>query len=369
MSFCRADRSVLARTLTLCLDRKDSMQSSQRFRHRALVGLLAAGALLGIIAPASAQGVVNVYTNREPGLYSATLDEFSKATGIKVSALFSEQGLAERIKAEGANSPADVLITVDIGRLQEAIDLGIAQPIRSEVLAANIPAPYRDPDGRWFALSLRARAVYAAKDRVRQDAIAYEDLADPKWKGKICTRSFQHQYNLGLTAAYLVKHGEAATVEWLRGLGANLAKRPSGGDRDVAKDIAAGVCDIGLGNQYYIGLMTNGSPEQKKWAEAVRVILPSFKDGGTHINVSGALVTKYAPNRDNAVKLLEYMTSNEAQRVFADVNFEYPVRPGIAVNSLVQSFGELKPDPMSVADIAAARAKASALVDKVGFDR
>src|SRR3954454_9818664 len=182
MSFCRADRSVLARTLTLCLDRKDSMQSSQRFRHRALVGLLAAGALLGIVAPASAQGVVNVYTNREPGLYSATLDEFSKATGIKVNAIFSEQGLAERIKAEGENSPADVLITVDIGRLQEAVDMGITQPVRSEALAAALPAQFHDPDGRWYALSMRARAVYASKDRVKDTAMAYEDLADPKWK-------------------------------------------------------------------------------------------------------------------------------------------------------------------------------------------
>jgi iron(III) transport system substrate-binding protein len=345
------------------------MKSSNRFGRQAVLGLLAAGALLSAAVSAAAQGEVNVYTNREPGLYSATLDEFTKATGIKVNALFSEQGLSERIKAEGANSPADVLITVDIGRLQEAVDLGIAQPIRSEVLAANIPAPYRDPDGRWFALSLRARAVYAAKDRVRQDAIAYEDLADPKWKGKICTRSFQHQYNLALTAAMIVKHGEAETEAWLRGVKANLAKKPSGGDRDVAKDIAAGVCDIGLGNQYYIGLMANGSPEQKKWVEAVKVILPTFRDGGTHVNVSGAVVAKNAPNRDNAVKLLEFMTSNDAQRVFADVNYEYPVRPGVPVNPLVASFGALNPDPMPVSEIAKRRAKASELIDKVGFDR
>jgi iron(III) transport system substrate-binding protein len=345
------------------------MQSSNRFGRQAVLGLLAAGALLSAAVSAAAQGEVNVYTNREPGLYSATLDEFTKATGIKVNALFSEQGLAERIKAEGANSPADVLITVDIGRLQEAVDLGIAQPIRSEVLAANIPASYRDPDGRWFALSLRARAVYAAKDRVRQDAIAYEDLADPKWKGKICTRSFQHQYNLALTAAMIVKHGEAETEAWLRGVKANLAKKPSGGDRDVAKDIAAGVCDIGLGNQYYIGLMANGSPEQKKWVEAVKVILPTFRDGGTHVNVSGAVVAKNAPNRDNAVKLLEFMTSNDAQRVFADVNYEYPVRPGVPVNPVVASFGALNPDPMPVSEIAKRGAKASELIDKVGFDR
>jgi iron(III) transport system substrate-binding protein len=338
-------------------------------RRRGIIGAMLATALVGASGPAVAQAVVNVYTNREPGLYSATLEEFTKATGIKVNALFSEQGLAERIKAEGENSPADVLITVDIGRLQEAVDLGIAQPVHSEVLTTNIPAQYRDPDGRWFALSLRARVVYAAKDRVADTAMTYENLADPKWKGRICTRSGQHQYNIALIAAMLVKHGEAYTEQWLRGVKANLARKPSGGDRDVAKDIAAGVCDIGLGNQYYVGLMTHGSAEQKKWAEAVKVILPRFENGGTHVNVSGAIVTRHAPNRDNAIKLIEFMTSNEAQRVFADVNYEYPVRPGIPVNRLVASFGALKADPMAVAEVAKARAKASELVDKVGFDR
>jgi len=330
----------------------------------------AAASLLGAAAPAAAQGVVNVYSNREPGLYSATLEEFTKATGIKVNAIFSEQGLAERIRAEGANSPADVLITVDIGRQREAVDLGIAQPAKSETLAANIPAQFRDPEGLWHGLSLRARTVYASKDRVQDKAITYEGLADPKWKGKICTRSFQHQYNIALVAAFMVKHGEAKTEEWLRGVKANLAKRPSGGDRDVAKDILAGVCDIGLGNQYYVGLMREGkNEEQKKWGEAINVILPSFENGGTHINLSGAVLAKNAPNRENAVKLLEFLTTPEAQRVFADVNYEYPVRPGVPVNPLVTSFGQLKADPMSVADVAKLRANASALVDKVGFDR
>jgi iron(III) transport system substrate-binding protein len=343
------------------------MHHTTRWARHAVLGALAA-TIIGAV-PAVAQGVVNVYTNREPGLYSATLDEFTKATGIKVNPLFSEQGLAERIKAEGESSPADVLITVDIGRLREAVDLGITQPVHSEILTANIPAQFRDPDGHWFGLSLRARTVYASKERVKDPSITYEGLADPKWKGKICTRSFQHQYNIALVAAFLVKHGEAKTKEWLRGVKANLAKKPSGGDRDVAKDILAGACDIGLGNQYYIGLMSKGSPEQQTWAEAVRVILPTFEGGGTHINVSGAVVAKNAPNRDNALKLLEYMTSPDAQRVFADVNYEYPVRPGIPVNPLVASFGPLKADAMTVAEVAKMRAKASELVDKVGFDR
>jgi iron(III) transport system substrate-binding protein len=335
-------------------------------------------ALLGIVfspaLPANAQEkpqeVVNVYTNREPGLYSATLEEFTKATGIKVNALFSEQGLAERIVAEGASSPADVLITVDIGRLQEAVDKGIAQPVGSPVLKAAIPSQYRDPQDLWNALSLRARVVYASKERVKDTLLTYEDLADPRWKGKICTRSGQHQYNIALIAAMIVKKGEAFTETWLNGVKANLARKPSGGDRDVAKDIAAGLCDIGLGNQYYIGLMTNGGKEdQKKWAEAVKVILPTFKDGGTHINVSGAILVKNAPNRANALKLLEFMVSPEAQRVFADVNYEYPVRAGVAINPLVASFGPLKADTMAVSELAKARTKASELVDKVAFDR
>ncbi len=344
------------------------MHHNTTWARRTVFGALTAAAIGGTV-PAAAQGVVNVYTNREPGLYSATLDEFTKATGIKVNPLFSAQGLAERIRAEGENSPADVLITVDIGRLREAVELGITQPVRSEILASNIPAQFRDPDGQWFGLSLRARTVYASKDRVKDQSITYEGLADPKWKRKICTRSFQHQYNIALVAAFLVKHGEAKTEEWLRGVKANLAKKPSGGDRDVAKDILAGACDIGLGNQYYIGLMSKGSAEQQKWAEAVRVILPTFENGGTHINVSGAVVAKNAPNRDNAIKLLEYMTSPDAQRVFAEVNYEYPVRPGIPVNQLVASFGPLKADAMTVAEVAKMRAKASELVDKVGFDR
>lgn len=336
--------------------------------RNAIAAVLCASALSA--SAAAAQEVVNVYSNREPGQYSATLEEFTKVTGIKVNAIFSEQGLAERIAAENGKSPADVLITVDIGRLQQALDLKVTQPINSEVVYAAVPANLRDPDGGWTALSLRARTIYAAKDRVKDTAMTYEGLADPRWKGKLCTRSFQHPYNLALTAAMIVKHGEADTKTWLEGVKANLAKRPSGGDRDVAKDIAAGICDVGLGNSYYIGLMLNGkNPEHQAWAREVRPILPTFEGGGTHVNVSGAVLAKNAPNRDNAVKLIEYMTSTSAQRVFADVNYEYPVRPGVPVNPLIASFGELKPDPMAMADVSRARKRASELVDEVGFDR
>ncbi|NNM74553.1 extracellular solute-binding protein [Enterovirga aerilata] len=338
--------------------------------YREGLRLASLGAALLVGTSGVLAGEVNVYTNREPGLYSATLDEFTKATGIKVNAIFSEQGLAERIAAEGEKSPADVLITVDIGRLQQALDLGVAAPIRSEVVASAVPANLRDPEGRWTALSMRARTIYVSKERVQDTALTYESLADPKWKGKVCTRSFQHPYNVALTAAMIVKKGEEKTKAWLEGVKANLAKKPSGGDRDVAKDIAAGVCDLGLGNSYYVGLMANGkNEEQKKWAAAIRPVLPTFEGGATHVNVSGAVVTKHAPNRDNAIKLIEYMTSPDAQQVFADVNYEYPIRAGVPVNAFVASFGALKPDPMSLADVAKARKRASELVDEVGFDR
>lgn len=324
-----------------------------------------------VVGSAAAQAqVVNVYTNREPGQYSATLDTFSKATGIKVNAIFSEQGLAERIAAEGDKSPADVLISVDIGRLQQALDLGVAQPIGSEKINEVVPRNLHDASDMWTALSMRARMIYTSKERVTEPPRTYESLADPKWKGKVCTRSFQHPYNTALTAAFIVKHGETKTKTWLEAVKANLAKKPSGGDRDVAKDIAAGVCDVGLGNSYYIGLMTNGkNPDQKAWAAAVTPILPTFEGGGTQVNVSGAVIAKHAPNRANAVRLVEYMVSSEAQEVFADVNYEYPVRANATVNPLIASFGTLRPDAMKLSDVAAARKRASELVDEVGFDR
>jgi iron(III) transport system substrate-binding protein len=348
--------------------RADKEQTVRRFLDGLRLAALGAATLTG--ASGALANEVNVYTNREPGLYSATLDEFTKATGIKVNAIFSEQGLAERIAAEGDKSPADVLITVDIGRLQQALDLGVAAASPSEVVAAAVPENLRDPEGRWTALSMRARTIYVSKERVPDTALTYEGLADPKWKGKVCTRSFQHPYNVALTAAMVVKHGEAKTKAWLEGVKANLAKKPSGGDRDVAKDIAAGVCDLGLGNSYYVGLMANGkSDDQKKWAAAIRPVLPTFEGGGTHVNVSGAVVAKNAPNRQNATKLIEYMTSAGAQQVFADVNYEYPVRPGVPVNALIASFGPLKADQMRLADVANARKRASELVDEVGFDR
>lgn len=329
-----------------------------------VVGLVLAGGL----NPAAAQsGEVNVYTYREQKLIQPLFDAFTKDTGIKVNIVSASSGLEQRIKTEGANSPADLLLTVDIGRLEEAVQSGITQPIKSAVVDAAVPAQYRDPEGHWVGISARARVIYAAKDRVKQDAITYEELADPKWKGKICIRSGQHIYNNALIAAMIAKHGEAKAEEWLKGLKANLAQKPSGGDREQARDVAAGKCDLGIGNTYYWALMLN-NPTQKEWADSTRVILPTFRNGGTHVNLSGMVLAKNAPNKANAMKLIEWLLGDKAQHMYADMNYEYPLKAGIAANPIVAGYGTLKPDPMPISKIAANKKAAANLVDKIGFD-
>ena len=317
---------------------------------------------------ASADGEVNVYTYRETKLIQPLFDAFTSETGIKVNIVSASSGLEQRMKAEGINSPADVLLTVDIGRMDEAVKAGVTQPIGSAVVDETVPAQYRDPDGHWAGISMRARVIYASKDRVKQDKITYEELADPKWKGKICIRSGQHIYNNALFAAYTAKYGEAKAEEWLRGVKANLAQKPSGGDREAARDVAAGKCDLGIGNTYYWALMMNKDPEKKPWAEATRVILPTFVGGGTHVNLSGVLLAKHAPNKANAVKLIEWLVGEKAQKIYADSNYEYPVRAGVAIDPTIAGYGRLNADPLPIAKIAANRKAASTLVDKVGFD-
>src|SRR5688572_28614391 len=323
---------------------------------------------IALATPAFANEV-NVYSYREQKLIQPLFEAFTKDTGIKVNVISASSGLEQRIKTEGANSPADVLLTVDVARLQDAIDAGITQPIKSPVLDKVVGSQYRDPSGNWYGISMRARVVYASKERVKQDAITYEELADPKWKGKICIRSGQHIYNNALIAAYIAKHGEAKAEEWLRGLKANLAQKPSGGDRETARDIAAGKCDIGIANTYYWALMNDKETERKPWADATKVMLPTFKDGGTHVNLSGVVLTKNAPNKANAVKLIEWLVGEPAQQLYADINYEYPLRAGVRVNPTIAGYGTLKPDPVPLSKIAQHRKAAAALVDKVGFDQ
>ncbi|MEO9612222.1 MAG: Fe(3+) ABC transporter substrate-binding protein [Nitratireductor sp.] len=337
--------------------------------HRFRSAGIAAFALTFLAGPALADGEVNIYSYRQPDLIKPLLDAFTEQTGIAANVLFLNKGLEEKIEAEGVNSPADLIFTVDIGRLSNAKEKGITQPLSDEAINANIPAQYRDPEGHWFGLTTRGRVVYASRDRVGQDTITYEELADPKWKGKICIRSGQHAYNLALFASMIAHHGEDYTRTWLTGLKNNLARKPDGNDRAQAKAIYAGECDIGIGNTYYVGLMqTNDKePEQKDWAKSIKVLFPNGEDRGTHVNISGMALAKHAPNKDNAVKLMEFLASPKGQEIYAEQVFEYPIGPGTEPSDIVKGFGEIKPDPLPLGEIANNRKTASELVDTTGF--
>lgn len=337
--------------------------------RKIFTGLSVASLLTLSAAVPALASEVNIYTTREPGLIQPILDAFTTETGIAVNTVFLESGLIERVQAEGASSPADLLMAVDFGALIDLIDAGVTQPVQSATLEAAIPASLRDAEGNWFALSGRARVVYAAKE-LPLESITYEQLDDEEFRGKLCIRSGQHPYNTALFAAYMTKYGEAETKAWLEGIKANQARPAAGGDRDGARDIAAGICDIAVGNSYYYGLMASGAggDEQKAWSDAVKILLPTFEGGGTLVNISGAAVAAHAPNRDNAVQLLEYLVSDAAQKLYADANFEYPVSPTAEVNPIIAAFGTLQPDSQALTDVLPFRSRASELVDEVNFD-
>ncbi|MGL6258423.1 Fe(3+) ABC transporter substrate-binding protein [Vibrio sp. WXL103] len=312
---------------------------------------------------------VNVYSYRQPFLVEPMFDEFTKQTGIKVNVMFAKQGMAEKLEQEGEYSPADVLLTVDISRLAELADKEVVQPVESEVISANVPAQYRDDENEWFALTLRTRNVYSSRDRVGKlgEAFNYADLADPKYKGKICTRPGKHPYNVSLVSAMIAHHGEAETKQWLEGVKANLARKPQGNDRAQVKAIREGLCDVSLGNSYYLGKMYTDE-EQKAWAEAVYINFPNQETEGTHVNISGMAMAKYAPHPENALKLMEFLTSDKAQKMYAEVNFEYPVKEGVSRSEMVQSWGDFKPDTITLDDIATYHSAAVRLLDEVKFD-
>jgi iron(III) transport system substrate-binding protein len=339
-------------------------------KSKTILSLASTLALFSVAFPALAEGEVNIYSYRQPELIQPLLDAFTKETGIKTNVLFLDKGLVERITAEGENSPADVILTVDIARLTEAKDGGVTQAVKDDVINKDIPANYRDPDGDWFGLTTRGRVVYASKERVQDTAITYEDLADPKWKGKICMRDAQHSYNIGLFASMIAHHGAEYTETWLTGLKANLVSKPNGSDRSQAKAIFAGECDIGLANTYYLGvMMTNEKePEQKDWAGAVKILFPNAADRGTHVNISGMAMAKNAPNKDNALKLMRFLSAGDAQKIYAEQVFEYPVLPGAEPSEIVKGFGPIKPDTLPLIEIAKNRKLASELVDKVGLN-
>lgn len=324
-------------------------------------------ALLACSVPALAQEI-NVYSHRQPELIQPLVDAFTAETGIAVNVAFVDKGMAERLQAEGDRSPADLVLTVDIARLMQIVEAGVTQPVQSDVLEANIPAELRDPNDHWFGVTSRARIVYASKERVQPGEVTtYEDLASEKWKGRLCTRSGLHDYNIALLGALIVHHDEAYATSWAEGLKANLARKPDGGDRDQVKAIAAGECDIALGNTYYMGQML-ADPEQRAWAEAVNIVFPTFEAGGTHLNISGVAMTKSAPNKDNALKFMEWLASDAAQKIYAETNHEFPVKAGVAKSELVASWGEFTADTTPLADIAKARAAALKIMETVNFD-
>lgn len=335
----------------------------------AILTAVFAASLMGGQASAYADEV-NIYSYRQPELIAPLLDAFTNETGIETNVLFLNKGLEERIEAEGQNSPADLIFTVDIGRLTNAKEKGITQSVSDDKINANIPAQYRDSEGHWFGLTTRGRVVYASRDRVTQNEITYEELADPKWKGKICTRSGQHAYNVALFASIVAELGEEKAEEWLTGLKNNLARKPAGNDRAQAKSIYSGECDLGLGNTYYVGLMQTNEkePEQKEWAKSIKVLFPNANGRGTHVNISGMALAKHSPNKDSAMKLMQFLASPEAQEIYAEQVFEYPIGPGAEPSDLVKGFGEIKPDTLPLESIARNRKKASELVDKVGYD-
>ncbi len=330
---------------------------------------LGLAAIIGLAPAALSAGEVNVYSYRQPELVKPLFAAFTKKTGIRVNVAFLNKGLVEKLVAEGKRSPADLVLTVDVARLAGIVAAGVTQPVISQTIDGNIPARFRDPAHQWFGLTSRARIVFASKTRVKPGEVTtYEDLASPKWKGRICIRSGTHAYNLALFSAYIAHHGTAATKVWLTGLRNNLARKPQGNDRGQVKAIWAGQCDIALGNTYYMGAMLK-KPTQKQWADSVRIDFPRFEGGGTHVNISGMAMTKAAPHKANALKLMEFLTSRDAQEIYAKANFEYPLNPAAKPSSLVASWGRLTPDSVSLKTLARLRPTALGLVEDVDFDK
>ncbi len=320
---------------------------------------------------AADEPVLNLYSARHYQTDEALYDNFTKATGIKINRIEAgDEQLLERLKTEGAASPADVLLIVDAARLWQAEQLGLFQPVKSVVLDERIPVKYRDPDGKWFGFSYRARMIVYNKSMVdRADVASYEALADPKNKGRICTRSGSHPYNLSLIGSEIAHLGPAKAETWATGVVANMARTPKGGDADQIKAVAAGECSIALANTYYYArFMRSTKPEDREVVAKTGVVWPDQAGNGTHVNISGAGVLKNAPHKDNAIKFLEYLASNDAQRYFADGNNEWPVvRSAVVTNPALDALGTFKIDPLPIATLGKNTADAQRLADRAGW--
>jgi len=335
-----------------------------------LIRGLALALCFALAASAGAAGEVNVYSARKEALIKPLLDQYRAETGIAVNLVTGKgDALLTRLQSEGRNSPADVLITTDAGRLYRARQAGVLKPIESEVLRQAIPAHLRSDGGYWYGLSVRARVIVYARERVQPaDLSSYENLADARWKRRICIRSSGNIYNQSLVASMLATRGEEQTDAWLRGFVANFARPPQGGDRDQVKAVAAGQCDLAVVNSYYLGAMLqSGDAAEREAASRVALFWPNQGDRGTHINVSGAGLTASAKNRDEATALIEFLARDESQRWYAQTNNEYPVRGDIAPSVLLQSWGEFKADQLDVSELGRLNAAAVMAMDRAGW--
>jgi iron(III) transport system substrate-binding protein len=320
---------------------------------------------------------VNLYSYRQEFLLRPFLNAFTKRTGIKVNVVFMKKGLLQRLKAEGIHSPADVILTVDIGHLELLSELKLLKKIKSKIVEENIPVSFRDPKGYWIGLSARARVLYYSKERVKISELkSYDDLAGKKFKGKICSRSGLHSYNLGLLSSIVYHHGEKYALSWAKNVRANLARSPQGNDRGQVKAISEGLCDLAIGNTYYMGKMLE-NPKQRNWAASAGIFFPNQESTGSHINITGAGIVKSSKNKESALKLVEFLTNDLAQHMYAQVNHEYPLKNGVGLSGIVKSFGGgqkgiengfFKKDVGALLSIAKLRTKAIKIMNQAGFD-
>ena len=338
----------------------------EKMKNLRLVPLIVIASFVSGLSQAAEE--VNVYSYRKPQLIQPMFDEFTSQTGIAVNVVFAKKGMLEKLQSEGSNSPADLVFTVDIGRLSDIKNAELTQEVVSETLSSNIPENMRDTENHWFGLTSRARIIVASKDRVVEGEVSsYEDLTKPELEGRICTRSGKHAYMVALSAAMIAHHGVEEAEAWLGGVKANLARTPEGNDRAQVKAIKEGVCDVAVINHYYMYQMLIDE-EQIAWAESVNVIFPNQADRGTHMNISGMAMTRHAPNKENALALMEFLSGEQAQQMYAELNGEYAVMPGIPLADKVEAWGEFKQDDLNLTEVAANRAEASKMADRVGYD-
>ena len=314
---------------------------------------------------------INVYSHRQRFLINPFLEAFTKETNIKTNVVFASKGLVQRLLAEGTASPADVVLTVDIGRLRQYADKNLFAPFSSEKLRAAIPAHLRSKNNTWFGFSKRSRVIALNKSLVGKEQITrFEDLADPKWIGKICSRPGSHVYNRALLSSIIEANGSDAALAWAEGLVSNLARSPRGNDRTQIKAIFAGECEIAIVNHYYYGKLVNSTnPEEQKWAGSVEIMIPNQgkSDRGAHINISGGGLAKYSKNRKEAEQLLEFLVSEEAQKLYAEINYEYPVIDTIPLPAVLAKWGKFKEDELPIERLAESYYEAQMIIDKVGW--